>query len=98
LVGDRDGIQVSALEWDEQNTEHIRRHGVEPEDVESVLANAPLFFRNLSGRSATHIMVGQDYSGRVLYVPLVCVDWPRVWRVVTAWESRFARRLFAGQE
>jgi hypothetical protein len=98
LVGDRDEIQVSALEWDEQNTEHIRRHEVEPEDVEFALANTPLFFRNLPGRSATHIMVGQDHTGRILYVALVCVDWPQVWRVITAWESRFARRLFAGRE
>lgn len=67
------------------------------EDVEHALANAPLFFHNVPGRSATHVMVGQDETGRVLYVPLLCVEAPDVWRVISAWESRFARRLLKGE-
>jgi len=94
LVGEQDEIQVAFLDWDDQNTEHVARHGVAPEDVQAVLGNRPLFFRNLPGRSATHIMIGRDSYGRILYVPLLCVEWPDVWRVVSAWESRFARRLY----
>jgi hypothetical protein len=41
-------------------------------------------------------MVGYDSLGRVLYVPILCVEWPDVWRVISAWESRFARRLMEG--
>ncbi len=98
MVGEQDEIRVSYLDWDEQNTEHIARHDVAPEDLEFVLANGPLFFRNLPGRSATHIMIGRDNYGRVLYVPMLCVEWPDVWRVVSAWESRFARRLYGGNQ
>lgn len=97
MVGELDEIlEVSSLDWDDENVSHIAKHDVAPDDVEYALANAPLFFRNLPGRSATHVMVGQDDLGRVLYVPILCVEPPDVWRVISAWESRFARRLLAG--
>jgi hypothetical protein len=38
-------------------------------------------------------MVGYDQTGRVLYVPILCVEEPGIWRVISAWESRFAQRL-----
>ena len=97
MVGEPDdGIEVASLQWDDENIDHIARHGVTREDVEHGLANGPLFFQNVPGRSATHVMVGQDETGRVLYVPILCVEWPDVWRVVSAWESRVARRLLKG--
>jgi uncharacterized DUF497 family protein len=94
LTAERDDIVVSYLEWDDQNVEHIARHGVSPEDVEFALADQPLFFRNAPGRAATHVMIGQDEQGRILYVPILLVRWPDVWRVISAWESRVARRLY----
>lgn len=99
MVGGADDIDVGSLDWDDENRAHIASHGVAREDVEFALANSPWFFRNLSGRSATHIMIGRDAKGRVLYVPLLHVESPdAVWRVISAWESRFARRLYPGQE
>ena len=98
MVGERDdSIEVLSFDWDDFNVNHVARHDVSREDVEFVLTMAPLFFRNLHGRSATHVMVGRDSLGRVLYVPIFCVEWPGVWRVISAWESRFARRLLEGE-
>lgn len=59
MVGDSDDLEIAAFDWDDANVRHIARHGVTPEDAEYVLANGPLFFRNLPGRSATHVMIGR---------------------------------------
>ncbi len=93
MVGESDYVDVSSLIWDDENVSHIAKHGVAPEHVEYILGNDPLFFENLSGRSATHVIIGTDQLGRVLYVPILRAEWSGVWRVISAWESRFARRL-----
>ncbi len=93
MVGEPDDVEVSSLVWDDENVSHIAKHGVAPEHVEYMLDNDPLFFHNLSGRSTTHVILGTDQPGRVLYVPIRCAELPGVWRVISAWESRFARRL-----
>ena len=88
-----DGVDVWWLDWNDEIVAHIARHQITSEDVEYALTNAPRFFQNLPGRSATHVMVGTDQKGRVLYVPILCLEEPGIWRVISAWESRFARRL-----
>ena len=96
MVGPELDIDISGLDWDDENVDHIARHEVEPADVEFVLANAPLFFRNLPGRSATHVVVGWDSKDRALFVPVLQVG-PDKWRVITAFESRNARKLLGGR-
>ena len=93
MVGEAADISVESFDWDSQNVQHIAGHDVAPEDVEFVLRNEPRFFLNLPGRSASHVMVGRDRWERVLYVPILCIEWPHAWRVISAWESRFARGL-----
>ena len=95
MVGEADEIRVDRLEWDSEIIDHIARHAVSREDVESVLNGEPRFYRNVPGRSATHVMVGLDSRGRVLFVPILCTEEPDEWRVISAWESRFARRLLS---
>jgi len=95
VVGEPADIVIETFDWDSQLIEHIARHDVGPADVESALRNQARFFLNLPGRSATHVMVGRDRWDRVLYVPILCIDWPDRWRVISAWESRFARGLLA---
>jgi len=95
MVGEAVLITVDNFDWDGQNVEHIARHDVSPAEVEYALRNGASFFRNLQGRSATHIMIGIDQRGRVLYVPILRIEWPGKWRVISAWESRFARRLIS---
>jgi hypothetical protein len=93
VVGEPDEVDVWWLDWNDEIVTHIARHEVTKEDVEHVLTHEPRFFQNLPGRSATHIMVGRDQRGRVLYVPILLVAETGIWRVISAWESRFARRL-----
>jgi len=92
MVRDADHIEVGLLQWNDENREHIARHGLEPEDVESVRTGEPLFFHNLPDRIASHIMIGYDAKGRALYVALRRIE-GTIWMVVTAWQSRRAQRI-----
>lgn len=95
MVGEPEHIEVLALEWDEVNTGHlIREHGVHPADVEYVRSNNPLFFCNLPGRGATHVMIGIDDHGYSLYVPIIATAVPGRWRAISAWRSGLAHRLY----
>ena len=93
MVGEPEEVDVWWLDWNDEVVAHIGRHQVTREDVEYVLVHSPRFFQNLPGHSATHVMVGKDETGRVLYVPILFAEEPGIWRVISAWESRFARRL-----
>ncbi len=92
MVRDSADIAPREFVWDEEIRAHIRRHFVEPEDVEEALQGSPKFFRNLPGRTATHVMLGYDGKGRALYVALSQADAEK-WIVITDWESRLARKI-----
>jgi hypothetical protein len=86
-------IEILSWEFDEENTEHLARHDVAPEDVLSVWSGSPAFFVNLPDRSGTHIMVGEDSRARWLYIAILETSVHGCWRSITGWQSRIARRL-----
>ena len=94
MVGEPAEIIVGAFQWEAAVEEHIARHGLERTDVEEARNSRPMFFENLPGRTATHVMLGRDTQGRILYVAIRFEAPPDVWKVITAWESRLARRLW----
>jgi uncharacterized DUF497 family protein len=50
--------RVDAFEWDDQNAEHIARHGISDFEVEQVLSNRHLIVPN-KGREPRMFLVGQ---------------------------------------
>lgn len=83
---------VQDFEWDEDNEEHIARHGVEPAEVEEV------FFFRFSvrrGRQGRYVVLGRSAAGRHLSVVVERKGGGLV-RVVTARDmSPAERRLYA---
>lgn len=93
MVGERlDSIRVDSFIWDvspDGNVLHIQRHNVRPGDVEDVAANEPHYYLNLPGKSATHIMVGPNRTGRFLLVAMSRSGSETSWYVITAvWLER----------
>lgn len=78
------------IEWDEES-----RHGVEPEEVEELLAKRHLFQR---GRSGRYVALGRSIAGRYLLAVLARRA-SGVYRVVTARDmtdperKRFRKRV-----
>ena len=58
-------MRINNLEWDEENIEHIARHGVNPEEVEEACYNGPYI---LKGRQGSYLVYSQTGDGRYLLV------------------------------
>jgi len=59
-------VRVIDLEWDEDNEEHVARHGVQPDEVENVCFGRHWAIRS-SGRNKLALF-GQTAGGRYLLV------------------------------
>jgi uncharacterized DUF497 family protein len=93
-------FQELEAEWDDDNVEHIAKHGVEPEEVEEILYEDcyPSWIvrgRRRGVREVRWTVFGQTCGGR--YLIAVIAPYPKrgVWRAVTAMEmERRTRRRY----
>lgn len=58
---------IAELLWDEWSEDHIARHGVEPDEVEQLIANPYYVDR---ARDGLYRLIGQTFGGRYLTVIL----------------------------
>jgi len=80
-------LRISDFEWDEGNVIHLELgHGIEPEEVEEVFANKPLFRRTKKGHYAAF---GPTSSGRYLTVIFQLKE-KGVVRPITSWDMKVA--------
>lgn len=76
-------MRISDFEWDEGNSLHFELgHGIEPEEVEEVFANKPLFRRT---KKRHYVAFGPTSGGRYL---TVIFEWkPKgIVRPITGWD------------
>ncbi len=62
-------MEIREFEWDDNNIEHIARHGVFPDEVEDVAFDNNPWIRK--GRKGTRYMLGYTVAGRYLFVVYV---------------------------
>jgi len=62
-------MEIREFEWDDNNIEHIARHGVFPDEVEDVAFDDDPWMRK--GRKGTRYMLGYTVAGRYLFVVYV---------------------------
>jgi len=62
-------MEIREFEWDDNNIEHIARHGVFPDEVEDVPFDDNPWIRK--GRKGTRYMLGYTVAGRYLFVVYV---------------------------
>jgi hypothetical protein len=94
VVGEPVRIDIDDFTWDEDVENHLARHWVDYDDLAAVVKSRPLTFLNLPGRGGSHLMIGPDHQGRILYVSIAATSTPGLWEPVTGWESRLARRIW----
>lgn len=58
-------MEIREFEWDDNNIEHIARHGVFPDEVEDVAFDDDPWIRK--GRKGTRYMLGYTVAGRYLF-------------------------------
>jgi len=82
------------FEWDDGNTNHIRRHGPTPEEAEQAFANDPMELAAVNRKGeARRLTLGPTDAGRVLAVASTQRK-DRI-RIVTAYPAnRKQRRIY----
>ena len=85
-------LREALIDWDEPddeegNTAHIAEHGLEPEEVESVLRGETTTF-DVSDSSGRPIAFGRTYTGVFIAIVfgLLNLDDPLILRPITAYE------------
>jgi uncharacterized DUF497 family protein len=92
------GSWTRGILWDDENLEHVARHGVAAEEVEEALAGRPFVLRSRDGR---YLVYGSSTEGRFLFI--VCVRKggglvrPLTARDMTEVEKRLYRRKQRGR-
>lgn len=73
-------MRCARFEWDEENLEHIARHGIDQDEAEAVLDGNPLILRTADNK---YLAYGPTDEGRYLLVVFIRKPGPII-RVVTA--------------
>lgn len=85
-------MEIREFEWDDNNIEHISRHGVSPDEVEDLAFDDDPWIRK--GRKGTRYMLGYTIAGRYLFVVYVLRSKGTA-RVITAMEmDERTRKLY----
>jgi len=62
-------VEITDFEWDDDNIEHMAKHGVSPDEVEGVAFDDEPWIKK--GREGTRYMLGYTVAGRYLFVVYV---------------------------
>lgn len=76
---------IEGLDFDDDNEEHIGRHGITPDDLWELLDNPYVIKRNRKHRSRIYLVIGRNRQGQCITMPIVATHDPFIWRPVTAW-------------
>lgn len=80
-------MRISDFEWDEGNALHLELgHGIEPQEVEEVFVNKPLFRRTRQGHYAAF---GPTSAGRYLTI-VIELKGKGIVRPITGWDMKRA--------
>jgi uncharacterized DUF497 family protein len=64
-------VRLDELIWDDWNDDHVRRHGVEPSEIEEAVVDRRAMVLRTRGREERrYIVLGKSEAGRRLFVVL----------------------------
>lgn len=76
---------IADFAFDDENVDKMWVHGIRPKQVRQVLDNDPRVAVNKRGERADLLVIGRDYGGACITIPIEPTTEPLVWRPVTAW-------------
>jgi hypothetical protein len=86
------GPLVLGFVIDDENAEKLGHHGLTEIQVLQVLEDHFYIGRNRRRRRASHLVIGYDYGGACLTIPIAPTRRPTIWRPETGWYSTPAER------
>jgi hypothetical protein len=76
---------VYDLAFDDVNMDKLASHGVTPVRALEILENNHTVARNRKTGSAPWLLVGLDYQGQCIAMPIMPTHDPGLWRPITGW-------------
>ena len=77
-------MKIIKILWTEKTIEHIAKHNIITEEVESVCFSEPWVIKRTKGKSKyRYAALGQTYEGRYIIIFFVYADSGRI-RIITA--------------
>ena len=91
-------VVVDAFLWDDDNEDKAAYHGLRRRQVDQVLRDDYVVVANRVARRAPYLLIGLDYGGQCIAVPIEPTHEPRLWRRVTAWRCKRAEQARLAQD
>lgn len=79
---------ILRFRFDRVSDDTIAAHGLTTEQVESILDDRFVITTNRKNRRAPYVVIGRDYNGQCLAMPVEPTEDPAIWRPVTAWRCK----------
>jgi hypothetical protein len=83
---------ITNLLIDDDNEDKFAAHGLSARQIVQVLASPYLIVPNRRGRSAPYLLIGVDFGGACIAIPIEATHDPGVWRPKTAWRCKDSER------
>jgi hypothetical protein len=74
--------------FDDENIAKFGARGIAEDAVDSILDGEFVTLPNRKERRGAYLVIGRDYSGRCLAIPVEPTHDPAVWRPITAWPCK----------
>ena len=79
--------------FDAENEDKIGSHGLTARRVRQVLDDGErVSVRNRRQRRGLYLVIGRDYGGAIISIPVEATRDPQVWRPITAWLAKDAEK------
>lgn len=79
---------ISDFLIDDENIEKFWTHGIFAEQVLQVLDDSFTVVPNRKNRRAMFLIIGRDWNGQCITIPIESTYDPVLWRPVTAWRCK----------
>ena len=76
-------IHIYAFLYDEENDEKFAVHGIRREQVAQILDDEFRIEPNRKARRAAYLVIGRDWDGACIAVPIEPTHDPYLWRSIT---------------
>ena len=86
-------LAVHTFVFDDENMEKFASHGLTERQVDQILDGQFVHYRNRRRRRAERLLIGRDYGGQCIVVPIEPTREQGVWRPVTAWRCSDAHEV-----
>ena len=86
--------KIEGFAYDGQNEAKFSAHGLTSESVDQVLSSPYFVRKNRKRRRGLFLVIGVDYRGRCIAIPIEPTRENLIWRPITAWPCKESEAVY----